>query len=133
MIFLARSSPSDLTGHHRARLGAHNFSGAGRNRQHVAELNFAVFAASLSFKAEHVSGRHSVLLSTSADDRVHTPASVVSPAQLWYNRVERAPSPANPQGILILCLLFFPAPALPTFADGPRTGPQVQANSTILA
>jgi hypothetical protein len=58
-----------------------NLSIASGDRQDVAlaKLNISIFVA-LVFQANNVSGRHTVLLSTGADDRVHTYASVKNPA-----------------------------------------------------
>src|SRR5713101_6277982 len=116
--FLAAALVEDFAGHHRSRLWTRNLPLAGRHCQHVRELDLAVCPPSLGFQANHVSGRHSVLLSTSADDRVHTPASVVSFGCTPPRRKE--PS------LNLVRLLFFPRRPLPTIADSPRTGPQVQ-------
>src|SRR5437763_14370123 len=76
--FLGSTVADYLTGHKGTRFWTRNLSGAGRNREHVAELYFAILIASLGFQANHISGRHPILLSTGADDRVHSDASVVS-------------------------------------------------------
>src|SRR5216683_8074930 len=88
--FLAAALVEDFAGHQGSRLWTRNLPLAGRHCQHVLELDLAVRPSYLGLQADYISGRHSVLLSTSADDRVHTPASVVSPAQLgttvWSGR-----------------------------------------------
>src|SRR6266699_2585922 len=75
--FLAAALIEDFAGHQRSRLWTRNLPLAGRHCQHVRELDLAVRPSCLGLQADYISGRHSVLLSTSADDRVHTPASVV--------------------------------------------------------
>src|SRR5450432_3067546 len=112
--FLGAVVPEDLPGHQRARLRTHNLSRAGRHRQHVAKLNLAVLVARLSLQAKHVPGRHSVLLSTSADDRVHTPASVVVPGG--------GTQPRRKETSQILCLLFSPPRLLPAMRTAPEQG-----------
>src|ERR1700691_3557003 len=54
---------------------AHLAFGA-RYRQNVGERYLAVGSRGKTFHSNYVSGRHSVLLSTGADHRVHTPASI---------------------------------------------------------
>src|SRR5580704_779058 len=73
--FLGASLLDDLAAHVRAGLRQANLTIAAGNRQHIAELDFAV-CIGLGLQANHISGRHSVLLSTGADDRVHTYASI---------------------------------------------------------
>ncbi len=68
----------DLSGHQRCRLGTGDLAGLAGNCQHIAEFNFPVSAVALAFQPDHVAGRHPVLLSSGADDRVHTYASVQS-------------------------------------------------------
>src|SRR5580704_6326560 len=114
----------DFTGHLRARLGHANLARLGRDRQHVAEFNLAVGAGALAFDPNYIARRHPVLLATGADDRVHTYASVKNVPSHQVQGMESAGFP---------CLLLSASALLANVADGPRTEPQVQANSTILA
>src|SRR5580704_4786491 len=114
----------DFTGHLRARLGHANLARLGRDRQHVAEFDLAVGAGALAFDPNYIARRHPVLLATGADDRVHTYASVKNVPSHQVQGMESAGFP---------CLLLSASALLANVADGPRTEPQVQANSTILA
>src|SRR5581483_6636097 len=68
-----------------------------RHRQHIAKLHLLVAAVALALDFDHIAGRYPVLLSTRANDGVHTRASVRS--------IRRAPAhPANP--LISMCLLF---------------------------
>ncbi len=60
--------------HARSGAGDADLTLAARNRQNVAKLYLSVFVG-LRFEPNHVSGRHPVLFTTGADDRVHTHAS----------------------------------------------------------
>src|SRR5437588_1578375 len=51
-------------------LGAANFAILGAHREHVSKINLAMRGRGL-LHPDHVAGRHPVLLSTCADDRVH--------------------------------------------------------------
>jgi hypothetical protein len=67
---------NDLADYARVRLLADLSFFAG-NRQHgELDLSVTVSAGAHFFHSNYISGRHPVLLSTGADDRVHTSASV---------------------------------------------------------
>src|SRR5579863_1245521 len=77
----------DFTYHACSGLRFADLAGFRRNRQHVAEFDLAVGAGALAFHSNHIAGRHPVLFSTGADDRVHTYASVTtSRSALWRHR-----------------------------------------------
>src|SRR5580700_6034680 len=119
--------------HARWRFRFADLSFAPRHRQHVREVHVAVGSRSQLLHSNHVSGRHPVLLSTGADDRVHTSASVEnvvkSVQQARFPRTQMPPwHPLN-----FLRLLCFRHGASAAKAGAPRTGRRVQANSTILA
>src|SRR5205807_491939 len=60
----------------RSRLRLRNLSFATRHSQYLGELHLAISARGQLLHSNHIPGRHPVLLSTSADNRVHTFASV---------------------------------------------------------
>src|ERR1700722_12383056 len=107
----------NFSGHLRSGFRHANLAGLGRDRQHVAELNFAVAAGALALYSNYVAGRHPVLLATGADDRVHTYSSVNNVPRTLVQGMESAGFP---------CLLLSASALLANVADGPRTEPQVQ-------
>src|SRR5262249_35877742 len=60
---------------HQSVLRSRNLAAAAGNSQHVAKLHSTVLSA-LRFQAKHISGRNPILLSTCANDRVHSFASM---------------------------------------------------------
>src|SRR4029077_761866 len=71
----------DFTGHERSGLGAADLAGLAGDSQHLVEFYFPVGAVALILESNHIAGRHPVLLTSGADDRVHTYASVQSCAR----------------------------------------------------
>jgi hypothetical protein len=89
----------------------------------------AVGSRGQGFDSNYVSGRHSVLLSTGADNRVHTPASVKISLSQKDHPTQPARTPAQPCGsdelpAELLMLAVFSATALqqPGQASPERVG-----------
>src|SRR5207244_10181091 len=61
----------DFSGDQRA-LCPRNLSVACRHRQHITKFDFAVLFTALGFQANHIPGCYPILLSTGANDRVHS-------------------------------------------------------------
>src|SRR5205085_4172484 len=87
-----------LTNHQRLRLRTADLSRFSGDREHIFEFNSPVVAVALTLHPNHVAGRHPVLLSSGADDRVHTYASIQSKSVATWR------DPGNPQ--IFLCLLL---------------------------
>src|SRR5262249_32171002 len=73
---VASSLPQHFTHNTRFRLRLANLTFACRNREHIPEFDLSIGAIPLALDANHVAGRDPVLLSTRADDGVHSYASV---------------------------------------------------------
>src|SRR5580704_93644 len=106
-----------------ARAGLGHRALTWRNRQHVAKLYDAIGARRHLLHSNYVPGRHSVLLTASADDRVHTLASrkFFSPAHSCALRIQFTV-------LAVWCRGDRLSPG-----GRPRTVPHLQANSTILS
>src|SRR6266566_7063461 len=100
-----------------------NLSVARRYRQHITKFDLAVLFTALGFQANHIPGCYPILLSTGANDRVHSLASMRPHrgAGLSSNFPQRTSDLFLWRS---LCLLF---PRRRSGNDCPRTG-QVQAN-----
>src|SRR5215472_1582964 len=114
-----------LADHARFRLRASDLAFRTRNGENVVEFDVAVGTGAEFLDTDHISGRHPVLLTAGADDRVHTFASEKI-ALRAHGRWMRNPMISG-------CLLCFAARRFVSHGGRPRTGPQVQANPTILA
>src|SRR4029077_15473257 len=111
-----------------------------RNRHHW-KLNLTIGPVQF-LDSNHIAGRHPVLLSTGADNRVHTSASVKCRVKSARERhvkttlqcrspkahTSAARGPAD-----FLCLLCFRPGASAAKAGVPRTGRRVQSNLIILS
>src|SRR5712692_6426159 len=115
----------DFADDSRFRLWPPDLARLARDRQHIAELNLPVCAVALALHPNHIAGRHPVLLSSGADNRVHTYASVESMP------VAHCREPGEPTDFPVLPVSASTLSA--TIAGGSRTEPRVQANSVILA
>jgi hypothetical protein len=64
-----------LADYARFRLWTSNLAFRTGDRQHIVELNLALGASPELLHTDYIAGRHPVLLTAGADDRVHTFAS----------------------------------------------------------
>ena len=85
--FCASSLLHHFTGHQCAGFRARDLAGLAGDGQHVVELDLPVGAVALVLQPNHIAGRHPVLFTTGADDRVHTYASVQSCARRGLARL----------------------------------------------